>query len=321
MSVTPQKVMDAATSVSVEIILNATKMMAKDETFTNDELKSIGSAMGWLALITVGTKNDIFAKLKDAATSSSAMAKKLEQTDKTASASSGRPSRTAVGAKRSRRGGFAVNGIGIIMGCIALLFGGQKYRAIVSLDEQRDIIRQAALQQITSACPVNIRLPPAVSRLNPQALNAQIVAQHANDQATCTMIETAARNRVAMAEAAYEAALNQIPAGIGALATVGIVAAGGPITAASITAAAAGGVGVSQIAGVLVNGILPDGAQLTTFIKDVNTGLSAILPPSAQTAIAPPGQAAIAPPPGGKRVRTRRRKLTRRSTKRRTFLY
>jgi hypothetical protein len=124
-----------------------------------------------------------------------------------------------------------------------------------------------------------------------------------------------------MAEAAYEAALNQIPAGIGALATVGIVAAGGPITAASITAAAAGGVGVSQIAGVLVNGILPDGAQLTTFIKDVNTGLSAILPPSAQTAIAPPGQAAIAPPPGGKRVRTRRRKLTRRSTKRRTFLY
>lgn len=321
MSVTPQKVADAATSVSVEIILNATKMMAKEETFTNDELKSIGSAMGWLALITVGTKNDIFAKLKDAGIASAAMAKKLEQTTKTTSSTPVRPSRTAVGAKRSRRGGFALSGTAIILGCIAILFGGQKYRAIVSLDEQREIIRQAALQQITSACPVSIRLPPAVSRLNPQAVNAQILAQHANDQATCAMIETAARNRVAMAETAYEAALNQIPAGIGALATVGIVAAGGPITAASIGTAAAGGVAVTQIAGVLVNGVLPDGPQLTTFIKEVNTGLSAFLPPSAQAAIAPPpGQAAIAPP-GGKRVRTRRRKLTRRSTKRRTFLY
>jgi hypothetical protein len=181
-----------------------------DVSFTDDELKLTGAALGWLTL---------------------------------------RLPEKAVGGRRSLRGGVAP-AVAAVTAIVTFLFGAFSGKGIYDLNVNREMVREAGRAQIQAACPTSLLEPAPVVRagwfgyVDPR--DVMTVQDFNTNTALCATVRQSVSARVAAADQAYTDAWNRVPAGVGAVGTLAAVGLGAPavvvtavttLTGAAITGA------------------------------------------------------------------------------------
>lgn len=309
------------TRLALEILVAAVKKTLDNKVLTEDESKAVGKAMGWLALMTVNTENDVFANYIVELKELDAVIKKNRNTSMMSNRMKNRrPMGSLVYAyggayrKRKMRGGRRSWIFALIMGVLSILWAGNAAYNLHRLDEQRDIVRRNAVEQINSACPANLAVAPA-KPIFAGFLKAEYQArltQYEQDVIGCESVRQRTAVRVRDAETRLNAALDAIPRDIGVITTAAVLAAQGPLAPASIAVAGTIGSSVATVARQVMSGSFPENQeQMIAFTTAIAEGFPA-LPTAAPR---PPGGAAA--PGGGKRRGTRRSRKSHKMTRRR----
>ena len=305
------------TNLALEILLAATKKTLDNKVLTEDESKVVGKALGWLALMTVNTKNDIFAEYNVALKEVNAAMRKNINTAmisnvKINSMPMGKAIAAHGGTYRKRKIGGAIPLIAYIMGALTVLWSGNTGYTLYQLNEHRAQIRAGGIELINSACPASLSLGAPARPVFTGYLSAEYqrqLTQFEQDTITCNTARATVGVRVRDAETRFTTAMDNIPTQIGLLTMTGVVAATGPVgipaTAAALAQGTALGGAVQQVTTSILTGALPrNQSQVAALATSIVTAFPG----------APPAQ----PPPGGggKRRSTRRSrkgsKLTRR---------
>lgn len=309
------------THLALEILLAATKKTLDNKVLTEDESKAVGKAMGWLALMTVNTENDIFANYIVALKELNAVMKKNKNTSMMPNRMTNRmPMGQLVAAyggsyKRKMRGGIPPL-LAILMGALSVLWGGNTAYTLVELNRHREAIRESGAELINSACPSSLAVGPPARPILSGYFSAQYqsqLTQYEQDTITCETARRTVAVRVRDAETRFNTAMDNIPKQVGLLTSAAVIAAAGPVTGAAavatqLTAATTIGSSVTMVVQNVMSGTLPqDQSQMTTLVTALSTGFPALPTPS-------PGPGG---PAGGKRKGTRRSRKGRKMTRRR----
>jgi hypothetical protein len=166
-----------------------------DVTFTDEELKLTGRALGWLAVQGI------------------------------------LPEEVKGGRRRRQRGGVAP-AVMALTAIVTFLFGAFSANNIYNLKGNVATVTTTAYAEIRDACPARLLEPPPqpmpgwfgyVDPRDTAAVNA-----HAADTAHCKSVTTTATGRINAAQQAYTDAWNRVPATVGAVGTVAAIGVGAP---------------------------------------------------------------------------------------------
>jgi hypothetical protein len=339
----------ATTKVAIILLIEGAVQMTKRK-LTENELKTIGSALGWLILVTNGTKVDLLKAMDEEVTAdvpTKARAMSVGE-DPTKLA----PEVEASGGKRRLRKkmrGGAPSMIAAILGAIGIIFGANQGAQMYQLANHRDVVRASALQQVRRSCPAELSIgPPAKPVIDWKGEYAVALSNYETLKAKCKADMDVSVAQVREAEAAIDRAWQRLPAQAATLATAASVVAAGPVTPATVTAAMTVGKAVHTLTSSFVSGSLPvGGAEFSDFVNTVAAGFpsaaaaaeeapagdggvpaaaapaaAAAAPARAAAPRAPAAAAAPAPatwpkPPAGGRRKTKKSKGKRRVTRRR----
>jgi hypothetical protein len=304
------------TELALEILLAGTKKTLDNKVLTIDESKVVGKAMGWLALMTVNTENDIFAEYIVALKELNAAMMKNRNTSMMSNRKTNNIPRgtliTAYGGayrKRKMRGGIPPL-LAIVMGALTVLWGGNTGYTLYELNNHRQEIRTSGIQLINSACPASLALGPPSRPVFVGYFSAEHqrqLTQYEQDTITCNTAKQTVAVRVRDAETRFATAMDNIPKQVGLLTTATVLAVSGPVAPASIGAATTIGSSVTMVVSTVMSGTLPQNqSQMSALTTALSTGFPALPTP-------PPPP----PPGGGKRRSTRRSRKSRKLTRRR----
>lgn len=307
--------LNIVTEVAVGIILNGAKAIVEKKAWTPDEIEGIGRSIGWLSVVVVGSDKDVFDTLIEGSN-------EVSEALKTPSGPMGMEigkERSAVMAGGKRKGRKMRGGVPplmiLLLGAVALIFGGNQATTIMTLQQQRVLVRQAAMAQIKAACPIDLipEVPPASRLLDWGGGNARELMKFQADMATCNAVRSAAAARIQQADALLKQAFDQVPIQVATFSTAASIIVSGAPTTASLTTAAAVGTAMQQLTSTVISGQMPQGRGLTTFVQDLNAAFPI---PSPSPPPPPP------PPSGGRRKTGKKSKGKKRTTvRRRRFLY
>ena len=294
----------------VVVLGGAKKIIENKKALTAEEAKTVGRALGWIALTTAGKELDPLKVLIDAA-DEAALSK-----GKTVEVAGEDPTAVEVsGGKRRKRmrGGFPPV-MSIMLGAIGVLFGGSTASTLYNLKTQQDQVREAAKAQLRAACPSDLMLgAPAKPLVDWSGEYAVTMAEYTALKARCDAVTAVVTTQVATADAALDAAWKKVPAQVQTLSTAAALVVAGPVSPATLGASAAVGAAMRQVVEATISGALPTKAE---DLKELANTIAKGFP-------APPPPAPPAPPAGGRRRKTRKgRKATkRRVTRRLVFSY
>lgn len=314
------KVFFDTTHVALEILMRAVEKTVKKEVLTEDELKLTGRAIGWLALMTVGTDNDILETLIRASDEVKLSSKKIQYPKSTIPIN--QSTVAAYGGKRKKmKGGVGI--VSLIVGAIAIIYGGNTATNIYTLQNNREIIRNAGISQINEACPnsLSIGLPskPLIDWNNEYA---DAVAKYEHDKSICEATKTAVNARITQAENKLNTAWKKIPNDAAIFATTAALVTN-PLTAAnpaaSLTAASLVGKATQEIVQSVISGQLPDTPEkLDSFVTTLSKGFPEAKKTTSETPVSNIGATSSSSQSnGGKRNKTRRSMKNKRITRRR----
>ncbi len=334
-------VYEVTTNVALQIVMKGVEKTVKKQDLTKPELLLVGRALGWLALVTAGTNVDLFKQLSKAST-------ELKEATKNAPESMVAIQKEGVAVtagKRHRkrmRGGVAP--AALILGAIAMLYGGNTAMTINRLQENRRVIRSEAIRQIQSNCPIDLLAgAPEKPLIDWTGEYARKLSEYTTQQTICDSTKSVMAARIKQADETLAQAWSRLPNDAAAFATVStmvLTAPAGP--AAAATSAATLGAAVKQITETVISGQLPNKPEdINKFVKAV----SEAFPQKEEEAAATPAPAmftgtnvrsevinpavsrgdipeAAAPARRGRGRKTKKTKKVRRATRRRlTFSY
>lgn len=280
-------VYEVTTNVALQIVIKGVEKTVLNKELTKPELMLIGRALGWLALVTAGTNVDVFKQLAKASD-------ELKEATKNAPESMAAMTKEGVAITAGKRHRRAMKGgvapAALILGAIAMLYGGNTAMNINRLNENRRIVRKEAIKQIQSACPIDLLAgAPEKPLIDWSGEYAQKLSEYTTQQTICDSTKSVMAARVKQADDSLTQAWTRLPNDAAAFATVStmvLTAPAGP--AAAATSAATVGAAVKQITETVISGQLPNKPEdINKFVKAV----SEAFPEKAEEAAATPAPA------------------------------
>lgn len=293
-----------ATTVAINAILDAKEKVLAGKELTQDEAKFVGKSIGWLSIATAGAgEYDVFAKLNALCEDVISESEKGVDSSKL----SVEPRAVLAGGKARKMRGGAPLLISLVMGGIALIFGGNTANQMHRTRIQRDAVLKEAHSQIASACPADILtgIAPSVSFFDFNGQQAAALADYNSRAEVCTGIKQAVAGRIKQAEAAVARADALVPKAVGAVTTAVSLVSLGPAAATPAGVSAALGAGTAALtlteSMFTTKGNVAPG-EVTKFVDAIAKGFPGPSP-------------SPAPVSGGRR--THRKRMTRRLRNRR----
>lgn len=263
-------VYEVTTNVALQIVIKGVEKSVKKQDLTKPELLLVGRALGWLALVTAGTNVDVFKQLAKA----SDELKEATKNDRKSMVSIQKEGVAITAGRRHRKsmkGGVAP--AALILGAIAMLYGGNTALTINRLNENRRIIRNEAVKQIQSNCPIDLLAgAPEKPLIDWTGEYARKLSEYTTQQTICDSTKNTMTARVKQAEDSLTQAWTRLPNDAAAFATVATMvytAPAGP--AAAITSAASMAAAVRQITETVISGQIPNKPEdINKFVKAVS---------------------------------------------------
>jgi hypothetical protein len=294
-----------ATTVAIKSILGAKKKVLSGKELTPDEAKFVGKCIGWFAIVSAGSgENDVFAKLNTLCEDV------ISESEKGAKLPVEPPAVLVGGKTRKMRGGAPLL-ISLIMGGIAILFGGNTGYQMRQTRAQRSIVLKEARAQIETSCPADILsgIPPSVSFFDFSGQEAAALVDYNTRSDVCNGVKQAVAGRIKQAEAAVLRADALVPKAVGALTTAASLVSLGPAAATPLGMTSAFGAGTA--ASTLTESMFTSKGNVAS--ADVGKIVDALAKGFPAPSVAP----SVAPAPGGRRRSVRHSRIRRMRTMRR----